>query len=178
MLYVSSRYGCRLGGSEILTNARKRSCSEPQAPVTSVAGSSAHCAWQVLTPSPGQCLEGSGKCVEALLDAVAPGGVGGAALHEVGRDVNGRAVPHNEELPHCHAKRAQERTLGGLPTGVPAPAPFGNGIPALSVAICGWSLMAWALCFWNKFIKKQNRKQLNTDSLLECSTPANQHRCR
>lgn len=110
--------------------------------------------------------------MEALLDAVGPGGVGEAAPHEGGRDVNGRAVPHNEELSHCHAQRAQERTLGGLPRDVPAPAPFGNWILDFSVAICGWSLMAWALCFWNKFIKKkQNRKQLNTESLLGAQLP-------
>lgn len=101
---------------EILTNARKYSCIRPQAPVT---GSSTHCAWPVLTPSPGKCLEGSRKYVEALVDAVVPGGVGGAALDEGGRDIKG-----DGELSHCHAKCAQERTLGGLLANVLALGPL------------------------------------------------------
>lgn len=95
--------------------------------MTSVAGSSTHCAWQALAPSPGKCLEGSRKCVEALLDAVLPGGIGEAARNAGDRDVSGRAVPHNEELSHCRATRARERTLGGLPTKVLALAPLVTG---------------------------------------------------
>lgn len=52
--------------------------------MTSVTGSIIHCAWQVLTPAPGRCLEAFRKRVEAFLDAVDPGGIGEAALNEGG----------------------------------------------------------------------------------------------